>query len=166
MVLGTYYYVYSGEGMVPGGEAKAVANTVLEGPNVAAGVEAGTKATYESMKIHALNASGDVVADQFILYRYIAASGEQLGSDNSYWECITVEDGAGHAVIAEANYSQEVGGTTVTEGLDYVDFMVTATEGDKFEGAHTVRVIYDNDGNASWNTSGKSRFRKVEVHHE
>ena len=168
-----YYYVYSVPGLAPGGVANAVANTELQGPNVAAGVAEDAKARYDSLKLSALDASGAVVADKFILYRVMAASGSQLQPNvpaaerkDSYWECITVEDGAGHAVIAEANYTQTVGGSSVTEGLDYVDFMVTATEGDKFEGAHTVRVIYDNDGQASWNTSGKSRFRKVEVHHE
>ena len=186
MVLETYYYIYSSEGMAPGGVAKAVANTVLEGPNVAAGVaelakqawvDAGgaeeeapePKATYESMKIQALNTSGDVVADQFILYRYIGASGAQLGqADDSVWECITVEDGSGNAVIGEANYTQATGGSTITEGLPYVDFMVTATEGEKFEGAHTVRVEYDNDGESkdSWNPTGTLRFSRVTVRNE
>ena len=54
MVHKTYYYVYSVPGMAPGGVAKAVANTALQGPNVAAGVPADTKATYESMKLKAL----------------------------------------------------------------------------------------------------------------
>ena len=166
-----YYYVYSTEGIKPNGAAKAVANTELQGPNVAAGVAPGTKAQYDSIKLSALDASGAVVENQFILYRYMAASGSQLGANNkdSHWECITVEDGEGNAVIGEANYEQLAGSGPVTQGVGHVDFMVTATEGDKFEGAHTVRVLYDNPGTGgagNWNTNRIPAFRKVEVHHE
>ena len=154
MNLGTYYYAIPVVNVNEGknGQPHRLARTQLEGPNVG-DTYAGTDATaqYMTVKYAGCSDSGAVDANQgHIYYRGIKAM-KTNGENDSQWECITVEDGTGNVVIAEADYGQRTGGTSVTEGLDYVDFKVTSAKGD-FKRATTVRVEYDDESQgAKWN---------------
>ena len=153
MVLGTYYYAIPVVNVDEGknGQPHRLARTQLEGPNVGdTYADTDTKAEYMTVKYAGCSDLGVVDGKGHIYYRGVKAMATN-GEKDSQWECITVEDGAGNVVIAEADYTQATGGSSVTEGLSYMDFMVTSAKG-KFATATAVRVEYDNESQgASWN---------------
>ena len=155
MVLGTYYYAIPVINETEGknGAPHRLARTQLEGQNLGDvhALDSNAKAEYMTVKYAGCSDSGVVAPGEgYIYYRGIKAMATN-GSKDSTWECITVEDGTGNVVVAEADYGQRIGGTSVTTELPYMDFMVTSAKG-KFATATTVRVDYDNESQgASWN---------------
>ena len=154
MNLGTYYYAIPVVNVEEKkyGAPHRLARTQLQGPNLGdTYADTGATAEYMTVKYAGCSDSGVVAPGQgHIYYRGVKAM-KTNGENDSQWECITIESGDGNVVIAEADYGQRTGGTSVTEGLAYVDFMVTSAKGD-FSRANIVRVEYDNaEKPASWN---------------